>query len=159
MTRLTGGLRLKPKIKLSTSTCSNLHQVGTPDLILLRGGYFTDFSNKSHWIALNPAFAAYMNLSPCNDGFFAWQNEDGMKVVESIYWQSGNINGSARDNYEASEGWIVVMQKGLFEALCKNEQVFSHKMVLRRYSKDLLDTSHKAYVVKEVNSLRARANM
>lgn len=128
-----------------------------PDLILLRGGYFTDFSNKSHWIALNPAFAAYMSLSPCNDGYFAWQNEDGMKVVESIYWQSGNINGSARDNYEASEGWMVVMQKGLFEALCKNEQVFSHKMVLRRYSTDLLDTSHKAYVVKEVNSLRKRA--
>lgn len=130
-----------------------------PELILLRGGYFTDFSNKSHWIALNPAFAAYLNLCPCNDGYFSWKNENGMKVVESIYWQSGNINGSARDNYEASEGWMVVMQKELFEVLCKNEQVFSHKMVLRRYSTDLLDTSHKAYVVKEVNSLRERANM
>lgn len=122
-----------------------------PELILLRGGYFTDFSNKSHWIALNPAFAAYLNLCPCNDGYFSWKNENGMKVVESIYWQSGNINGSARDNYEASEGWMVVMQKELFEVLCKNEQVFSHKMVLRRYSTDMLDTSHKAYVVKEMN--------
>ncbi len=122
-----------------------------PELILLRGGYFTDFSNKSHWIALNPAFAAFLNLSPCSEGYFAWQNDDGEKVVESIYWQSGNINGSARDNYEASEGWMVVMQKELFEALCKNEQVFIHKMVLRRYSTDLLDTSHKAYVVKEMN--------
>ena len=123
-----------------------------PELILMRGGYFTDFSNKSHWIALNPAFAAYLNLSPCNEGFFAWQNADGEKVVESIYWQSGNINGSARDNYEASEGWMVVMQKELFEAICRNEQVFSHKMVLRRYSTDLLDTSHKAYKVKEIES-------
>ena len=122
-----------------------------PELILLRGGYFTDFSNKSHWIALNPAFAAYLNLSPSNDGYFAWQNEDGEKVVESIYWQSGNINGSSRDNYEASEGWMVVVQKGLFENICKMEQVFVHRMVLRRYSADLLDTSHKAYVVKKMN--------
>lgn len=73
-----------------------------------------------------------------------------MKVVESIYWQSGNINGSARDNYEASEGWMVVMQKELFVAICKNERVFSHKMVMRRYSTDLLDTSHKAYKNKEI---------
>ena len=121
-----------------------------PELILLRGGYFTDFSNKSHWIALNPAFAAYLNLSPCNDGYFAWQNADGVKVVESIYWQSGNINGSARDNYEASDGWIVVMQNELFDAICKKERVFSHKMVIRRYSTDLLDTSHKTYKVNEI---------
>ena len=121
-----------------------------PELILLRGGYFTDFSNKSHWIALNPAFAAYLNLSPCNDGYFAWQNADGVKVVESIYWQSGNINGSARDNYEASDGWIVVMQNELFDAICKKERVFSHKMVIRRYSTDLLESSHKTYKVKEI---------
>lgn len=120
------------------------------ELIILRGGYFTDFSNKSHWIALNPAFAAYLNLSPCNDGYFAWQNADGVKVVESIYWQSGNINGSARDNYEASDGWIVVMQNELFDAICKKERVFSHKMVIRRYSTDLLDTSHKTYKVNEI---------
>lgn len=121
-----------------------------PELILLRGGYFADFSNKSHWIALNPAFASYLKLDPCNEGYFAWQNENGERVVKSIYWQSGNIYGSSRDHYEASEGWMVVMQKELFERVCNNEKVYSHKMVLRRYSTDLLDTSHKAYVVKEI---------
>jgi hypothetical protein len=122
-----------------------------PDLILLRGVYYTDFSNKSHWIALNPAFAAMLELRPYEDGFFAWQNETGEKVVESVFWQSGNINGSSRDHYEASEGWIVVMKKELLEAICEAEQVFVHKMVIRRYSENLLDTSHKAYEIKELN--------
>ena len=121
-----------------------------PELILLRGGYYTDFSNKSHWIALNPAFAAMVGLSPCEDGYFAWRDADGEKVVESVYWQSGNINGSSRDHYEASEGWMVVMKKELFEAVCEMDKVYIHKMVIRRYSENLLDTSHKTYQVDEI---------
>lgn len=121
-----------------------------PELILLRGGYYTDFSNKSHWIALNPAFAAMLELLPCKDGYFAWQDVDGEKVVESVYWQSGNINGSSRDHYEASEGWMVTMKKELFETICGIDKVYVHKMVMRRYSGDLLDTSHKAYKVSEI---------
>ena len=120
-----------------------------PELILLRGGYHTDFSNKSHWIALNPAFAAMLELRPCKDGYFAWQDAGGEKVVESVYWQSGNINGSSSDHYEASEGWMVTMKKELFEAVCRMDKVYVHKMVMRRYSENLLETSHKAYRVSE----------
>ena len=123
-----------------------------PELILLRGGYYTDFSNKSHWIAINPAFAYYIGLQPNNDGFFAWQNESGEKVVESVYWQSGNINGSARDHYEASDGWLVIAKKEVLDAICEKGKVFIHKMVLRRFADNLLDTSHKAYIVKELVS-------
>jgi hypothetical protein len=122
------------------------------DLILLRGGYYTDFSNKSQWIALNPAFAEMLNLKPCKNGYFAWQDNAGEKVVESVFWQSGNINGSSRDHYEASEGWIVIMQKELFDAICGSKQVFVHKMVMRRFSEDLLDTTHRAYEIKELNN-------
>ena len=116
-----------------------------PELILIRSGYYTDFSNKTHWIALNPAFAHWLNLYPCGEGNFAWKNADGIKVVESIYWQSGNINGSSRDHYEASEGWLVVMNKELFETICSKTNVYLHQMVVRRYSENLLDTSHNSY--------------
>lgn len=124
-----------------------------PDLILLRGGYYTDFSNKSHWIALNPAFATILGLRPCEDGSFAWQNADGVRVVESVYWQSGNINGSSRDHYEASEGWMVVMKKKLFESVCTKDRIYIHKLVMRRYSENLLDTSHKTYRVDDIKRL------
>lgn len=121
-----------------------------PELILVRGGYYTDFSNKSHWIAINPALAAFLELSPCKEGYFAWEDERGEKMVESVYWQSGNVNGSSRNRYEASEGWLVVANPKIIEKLLAKEQVYIHKYVMRRMENNPLDTSHYAYVVKEL---------
>lgn len=118
-----------------------------PELILMRSGYFTDFSNKSHWIAINPALAYSIQLRPCNDGYFAWQNTEGEKVVESIFWQSGNINCSSRSNYEVSEGWFVLVRKDILDSICKKTNLFSHKMVIRCLSDNLIDKSHRAYKV------------
>lgn len=120
-----------------------------PELILVRGGCYIDFSNKSHWIAINPALAAFLKLSPCEDGYFAWEDEQGEKMVESVYWQSGNINGSSRNRYEASEGWLVVANPKIMEKLLAKEQVYIHKYVMRRMENNPLDTSHHAYVVNE----------
>ena len=123
-----------------------------PELVLVRGGYYTDFSNKSHWIAINPALAAFLELNPCKDGYFAWVDEQGEKMVESVYWQSGNINGSSRNYYEASEGWLVVANPKMIANLLAKEQIYIHKYVLRRMENKPLDTSHYAYVVKEYHN-------
>jgi len=74
------------------------------EAVLLRGGYYTDFSNKSHWIALNPAFAYFLGWEPSDDGYFAWKDAKGVKMAESIYWQSGNTNMYSRNHYETGEG-------------------------------------------------------
>ena len=121
-----------------------------PELVLVRGGYYTDFSNKSHWIAINPALAAFLELNPCKDGYFAWEDEQGEKLVESIYWQSGNINASSRNRYEASEGWLVVANPKIMEKILDKEQIYIHKYVMRRMENNPLDTSQNAYVVKEL---------
>ena len=122
-----------------------------PEFVLMRGGYFTDFSNRSHWIAINPALACLINLRPCKDGYFAWQNSAGEKVVESIFWQSGNINVFSRHNYEVSEGWLVLAREDILNSIFKKGRLFSHKMVIRRLSDNLLDNSHKAYTIMELN--------
>lgn len=119
------------------------------ELILIRSGYYTDFSNKSHWIAINPALAGLLELRPCKNGCFAWENDHGEKMVESVYWQSGNINGSSRGRYEASEGWLVVANPLIMEKISAMEQVYIHKYIMRRMENNLLDTSHNAYVVKK----------
>ena len=119
-----------------------------PEIILLRGGYYTDFSNKNRWIAINPALAALLGWRPCSDGYFAWQNSAGEMMVESIFWRSGNINGSSRDHYEASEGWLVVASEKALDEICELAELFVHKKIIRRYESDLLDTSHMAYQVK-----------
>lgn len=121
-----------------------------PELILVRSGYYTDFSNKSHWIAINPALATFLEMNPCKNGYFAWEDEKGEKMVESVYWQSGNINASSRNRYEASEGWLVVANPKMMEKLLDKEQVYMHKYVMRRMENNPLDTSHYAYVVKEL---------
>ena len=118
-------------------------------MILIRSGYYTDFPNKSHWIAINPALATLLELSPCKDGCFAWEDERGEKMVESVYWQSGNINGSSGNRYEASEGWLVVANPKIMEKLITKGQVYIHKYVMRRMENNPLDFSHYAYVVKE----------
>ena len=62
-----------------------------------------------------------------------------------------------RDNEDANiAGYYITSNSEIlhienhYVAICKNERVFSHKMVMRRYSTDLLDTSHKAYRIKEI---------
>lgn len=50
----------------------------------------------------------------------------------------------------ASEGWLVVANPKMMEKLLDKEQVYMHKYVMRRMENNPLDTSHYAYVVKEL---------
>ena len=120
---------------------------GDSETILLRSGYFTDFFNKSHWIAINPVMAEELGYEPCDEGYFAWVNDKGERVLESIYWQCGNFNGHSSSNYEASEGWMVIAKQEVIDKLSKKSPIFIHKMVLRHYEENRLDTKHRSYQV------------
>ena len=119
------------------------------EIILMRGGYYIDFPNKSQWIAINPALAIKLGWEPCSNGYFAWQNDIGEKMVESVYWHSGNISGFSRSNYEASEGWIVIASKRAIEDLRKVSLLYSHKMVIRSTENNIIDRSHRTYIVTQ----------
>ena len=129
---------------------SNYLELGEQDseAILLRGGYYTDFSNKSHWIAFNPALAYTIGWIPSEDGCFAWNDEKGVRMVESIYWQSGNTNMNTRDHYETGEGWFIVVSKEAMYAIMEIATVYVHKKVTRRRGSNLADTTHQAYSVE-----------
>lgn len=131
---------------------SNYLKMGKNDseVILLREGYYTDFPNKSNWIAINPAMAFSLGWKPSEKGYFSWNNNDGEKMVESIYWQSGNINIFTRSNYEVGEGWIIVASKKAIDAICKISTVYIHKKVQRRRGNDMHDVSHQTYKVEEM---------
>ncbi len=116
-----------------------------PEIILLRGGYYTDFPNQSKWIAFNPALASFLGWRPCPNNRFAWLNDSSEKMVESVFWRSGNINEFSRDRYEVSEGWMVIASKKAIEDLREVAILYSHKMIMRRMENNLLDTSHRTY--------------
>lgn len=102
-------------------------------LILMRGGYFSISSIKMRWIALNPAFALVMGWLPSETGLFAWDDSNGNRMVESVYWQNGNVHGRDRSNYEACEGWLVVASDKALEAIKSIANVYLHKMVQRGF--------------------------
>lgn len=64
---------------------------------------------KYHWLALNPGFAQLMKWSPASDGLFRWVDGNGNTMVESIYWEDGNI-WEPPPHYESitGVGWIVL---------------------------------------------------
>lgn len=104
-----------------------------PQLIILRGGYYSIASIKLRWIAINPAFALAMGWLPSETGIFAWDDIDGNRMVESVYWQNGNVHGRDRSNYEASEGWLVVASDKALQIIKSVASVYLHKIVQRGF--------------------------
>lgn len=102
-------------------------------LIILRGGFFSISNIKMSWIAINPAFALAMGWLPSETGIFAWDDIDGNRMVESVYWQNGNVNGRDRSNYEASEGWLVVASDKALQIIKSVASVYLHKIVQRGF--------------------------
>lgn len=125
-----------------------------PEAVLLRDGYYTDFSNKSHWIAINPALAYSLDWEPSGDGYFAWSDANGAKMAESVYWQSGNINMFTRGSFESGEGWIVVVSKEAMNAIAEMATIYVHRKVLRRREANPADMTHQAYIVEKMEEMK-----
>ena len=66
-------------------------------------------AKKYHWLALNPGFAQLMKWSSASDGLFRWVDGNGSTMVESIYWEDGNI-WEPPPHYDSTTGvgWIVM---------------------------------------------------
>ena len=118
-----------------------------PQVIVMRGGYYSISSIKPRWIALNPSFAFCLGWVPSDDGLFAWCDKNGRKIVESVYWQCGNVHGRDRSNYEASEGWLVVASQDAFDAICACGKLYHHKMLRRGMWADKYDFEKSEYKI------------
>lgn len=107
-----------------------------PEIIVLRGGYYACMHNKQNWIAFNPALAFYLGWVPAEDGYFAWNDADGNRMVESIYWKSGNVEYRHRSNHETGDGWYVLASQSALEALKGVGNLYSHQHVSRGLEAD-----------------------
>lgn len=96
--------------------------------------YTTD--PRGTWLAINPLLAMELGLRlNKNEGNFRWDDENGQKVVESIFWQDGNVaNKSSHHNSEAGHGWVVVITREGFNKLLEilnARRIFHHRKVER----------------------------
>ncbi|MBT2557992.1 ATP-binding protein [Hymenobacter sp. ISL-91] len=80
-----------------------------PHVIVLRNHRYHQFDFKSRWLALNPALARHLGWQPAPAKLFAWQDEHGALLVESVYWVDGQPEAwSYHPDSEAGEGWLVL---------------------------------------------------
>ena len=104
---------------------------GDPEIIILREGYYACMHNKQNWIAFNPALAFNLGWTPAEDGYFAWNDSNGNRMVESIFWKSGNVEYRHRSNHETGDGWYVIASQSALEALKKVGNLYVHQHVSR----------------------------
>ena len=60
--------------------------IDSSDVIIVRNGYFVDQRAAQKWIAINPACAYTLGWKPSQEGLFAWNDLEGERMVESVYW-------------------------------------------------------------------------
>ena len=119
-----------------------------PQIIILRGGYFSISGIKLRWIAINPDFAYAIGWKPSNEGLFAWNDVDGNKMVETVYWQNGNIFGRDNSNYEVGEGWLVLASDKALEDIKAVSKTYLHKFIQRGFHSknyEFPNSIHKVY--------------
>lgn len=104
-----------------------------PQIIILHGGYFSISGIKLRWIAINPAYAFAMGWKPSDKDVFAWNDTEGDRMVETVYWQNGNVYGRDNSNYETGEGWLVLASDKAIEAIKTVSKTYLHKLVRRGF--------------------------
>lgn len=78
------------------------------------------------WLAFNPELARLLGWTPHADRLFGWADENGQRMVWSVYWKDGLFEEQPpKLEDEVGEGWAVV---GVTEAIEKIELLFGTSM-------------------------------
>ena len=103
--------------------------------IVLYNGLLT-INKKRNWLAVNPLMCKDLGLKFNQDeGCFRWDDKEGNKVFESIYWQVHSFdNYSRHHDSEAGYGWYVIMyEQGykLLKDIVGDKDLYQHKKISR----------------------------
>lgn len=135
---------------------SKYFEIGDNDanIIVVRNGYFVGQKMQHEWIAINSACAYAMGWHPAQDGLFAWDNAQGERMVESIFWQCGNTHYHGRSNYEASEGWLVLASHEAIETLRAFASMYVIQMVMRGNQDAFPEHNNNHYKITAMSKLK-----
>ncbi|SFH81845.1 NACHT domain-containing protein [Halpernia frigidisoli] len=68
------------------------------------------FNKKINWLAFNPMIAHDLGLKLSATGNFRWLDENGITVIESIFWKSNDLSNKSRNLHsESGYGWYVTI--------------------------------------------------
>ena len=137
-------------INKQTNDYHNLTKTGN-SLIIIREETHGNFSTLSNWIAFNPVLAKYLGWQPLPGKLFAWADEYGNCLIESVYWLDGNIKMQPPHLYsEAGEGWYVLATD---LALAKIKEIepllYQEKFIYRSKENDSDSEQHSTIIELE----------
>ena len=79
---------------------------------------------------------------------FVWVDTSGNKMVESVYWESGNTFYRNRSNQEVGDGWLVLASEQAIEALQTIGSIYVHQVDERTLEDESIlpmDSEYKIY--------------
>lgn len=140
---------------------SKYSELGNRDLelILIREGFMIPCSRNQTWLAFNPACAKMLGWKLSEDGMFVWMDNSGNKMVESVYWQSGNTFYRNRSNQEVGDGWLVLASGKAIEALQTIGSIYVHQVDERTLEDESIlpmDSEYKIYPL-QIESIESLA--
>jgi len=100
---------------------------------------------RSSWIAFNAKLAFRLGWLPHATVPLSWVDSSGNLMVESVYWENGNMHLVSRvSEANAGEGWFVNLSDAGMSALKKSRyELIYEKKIERSYDQDG-DTNHEA---------------
>jgi hypothetical protein len=130
-----------------TKNYHDLEDTGN-SLIIVREETHGNFSTLSNWIAINPVLARYLGWYPLSGKLFAWADEVGNCLVESVYWMDGNIKMQPPHLYsEAGEGWYVLATDQAMAELREIEPLlYQEKFIYRSKENDSNYEQHSTII-------------
>jgi hypothetical protein len=120
-------------------------------LIIVREETHGNFSTASNWIAINPVLARYLGWYPLPGKLFAWADDEGICMIESVYWMDGNIKMQPPHLYsEAGEGWYVMAtDHALAEIREVEPYLYQEKFIYRSTENDINSEQHATIIKLE----------
>jgi hypothetical protein len=114
--------------------------------ITLYNGLLT-INKKRNWLAINPMMCLSLGLKfNQSEGCFRWEDKQGNKVFESIYWQLHSFENYSRNHdSETGYGWYIIMyEQGykLLRSIVGDKDFYHHKKISRHmeYSQERYNT-------------------
>lgn len=71
------------------------------------------------WLAINPQIPHRLGWKLSSEGTFRWVNNEGVVMVESIWWQDGSPHRQLTFKGIYAEGWLVVASQEAVESIVR----------------------------------------
>lgn len=141
------------KISCKTKKSEPMLFFGSTSMIYMHEGYFAGNAKKSEWLTMHPVLACQLGWTLSEESRWIWVNENGEKMVESVYWRNGNTGYNGRANVETGEGWYILASKAAMLQLEQLGTLYAHRQIIRHMKDEIGTPTSHAYVVRKIDEI------